>query len=377
MSESVAIVPALKQDFQWGTENNSGKQDVEWLWRDVIPVGVTTLFYGRSGKCKSRLAYRISAHITNGEPIPPDRGFREPGTVLVWDVDDPVDTVRGFMEAAGCDMGRVATYSHADENGENVWNDLNLLDPESVARLENAIKQVQPTLVLLSPVARCMGSARDSYDTAFKVVGVLNELAARFHVSIVIVRHEGKVREGQSPHPEDWAIGSSGWVQACRSSCRIGDLSDPGRYGLAVTNCNYSPRGARIEFDSFDRVEIRGYGLFDPADLSLQVPLSDEQRKTRDAVKGIVTEQLQSGQSPGATTADVAEKIGRVASTASDRLHELEPAHVVDLSPGQGRPSRWIPSEMAEPTRLGPHKTGWRLRIEYELNEAQHEQAVA
>src|SRR5262249_60590266 len=79
---------------------------VDWLWPDYIPLGKITVLDGDPGLGKSLLTLDIAARTSTARAMPDGTvgDCTEPaGVVLLSAEDDPADTLRPRLEAAGAD----------------------------------------------------------------------------------------------------------------------------------------------------------------------------------------------------------------------------------------------------------------------------------
>ena len=89
-------------------------RNVEWLWPNNIALGKLTVIAGRGGGGKSTLACEIAACVTRGAPFPD--GTRPPIGDVLWlpFEDEPGDTLRPRLEAAGADLCRVHVHEDVE-----------------------------------------------------------------------------------------------------------------------------------------------------------------------------------------------------------------------------------------------------------------------
>ncbi len=80
---------------------------VDWLWPGRIPAGRMTLLVGRPGEGKSFVTCDWAARISRGSPWP-DGALCKMGSVILMSAeDDPGDTIRPRLDAAGADCSRI------------------------------------------------------------------------------------------------------------------------------------------------------------------------------------------------------------------------------------------------------------------------------
>lgn len=133
-------------------------EDVAWLWPGRIPLGKLTLLEGDPGLGKSLIALDIAARVSSGAPMPDgtksDLGGPA-GVVLLPAEDGLADTVRPRLEAAGADLARVACVVFVPEGGDE-------RPPlvTDIARIREAVEQVNARLVIVDPITAFMTPAQ-------------------------------------------------------------------------------------------------------------------------------------------------------------------------------------------------------------------------
>jgi hypothetical protein len=83
---------------------------IQWLWPGRIGRGKVSIIAGNPGLGKSQITASIAAIVTNGSHWPVDRAPSEAGDVVFLSAeDDPADTLRPRLEAAGANLSRGCT----------------------------------------------------------------------------------------------------------------------------------------------------------------------------------------------------------------------------------------------------------------------------
>jgi hypothetical protein len=212
------------------------------LWENRIPAGKLTMLSGDPGLGKSLIAIDIAAHVTTGRPWPEGSPCPEPGGVVILSCeDDPADTIRPRLDAAGGDARRVTLLSAAEENDANGTTRRMIELSRDVPLLRQAIEQTpQCRLVIVDPVSGFLGRT-DSNNNADvrRLLASLSELASQTGVAVLTVNHLRK-SGGKAVHR---GMGSLGFVAAARAVWGVArDPGDPsGRRRLLVPiKCNLS-----------------------------------------------------------------------------------------------------------------------------------------
>jgi putative DNA primase/helicase len=165
---------------------------MRWLWPRRIPLGKLTLLIGDPGLGKSLLTADVASHVTRGTSFP-DGAMCESGSVIFLSAeDDPADTIRPRLDAAGADVSRVhvleaVRVQHA--NGSLTEKTFNL--ETDIAVLEGALREHPDVrLIVIDPLSAYLGGV-DSHSNA-EVRGMLTPLVAlagRFGVAVLCVTH--------------------------------------------------------------------------------------------------------------------------------------------------------------------------------------------
>ena len=101
-------------------------EPVRWLWPGRIPLGKLSILDGDPGLGKSLITLDLAARVSAGRPMPdgtlPDLDGPA-GVVLLTAEDDPADTIRPRLDAAGADCSRIVLLKDVVETivgGEKV-----------------------------------------------------------------------------------------------------------------------------------------------------------------------------------------------------------------------------------------------------------------
>jgi len=198
---------------------------LRWLWPQRIPAAKLSLIVGDPDKGKSLVTLDITARITTGRPFP-DGAPSERGSVIMLSAeDDPEDTIRPRLDAAGADVSRIHLLEAvrvALRDGTRTERGFCL--ESDVAVLADAIKQTpEVRLVVIDPISAYLG-ATDSHKNA-EVRGLLaplKELASKTGVAVVGVTHLRK-SGGPAIHR---SIDSIAFLAAARAAWGIAEDAD-------------------------------------------------------------------------------------------------------------------------------------------------------
>ncbi len=227
---------------------------VEWLWPDRIAIGKLTEFAGQGGIGKSTLLFDIAARVSRGEAWPdhPARGVAQSVFILSAE-DDPADTIKPRLQAAGADMGKIFFLSMIRLQGGGAREfDLQA----DIARLVERIHQIGDVgLVAIDPITAYLGKANVNSDTAVrKVLKPLGDAAARTRVAILGSNHFSKA-EGRSVMRR--MLGAAAFVNAPRIVFVVTpDPEDPERRLLLPAKANLTGKKTGLAF----RIRPTGVG---------------------------------------------------------------------------------------------------------------------
>jgi hypothetical protein len=189
---------------------------IRWLWKDRIPRGRLTLLVGRPGEGKSFVTCDLAARISNGTRFP-DGADCEAGSVLLLTAeDDPADTIRPRLDAAGADCSRIHLLSairSSDDDGEHERP----VSLHHIDLIEQAIQRVPDCrLIVIDPIGSYLGGSTDAHrdNEVRAVLAPLAALASQYDVAVLIVMH---TRKSRSEHADDAALGSRAFTGLARA----------------------------------------------------------------------------------------------------------------------------------------------------------------
>jgi hypothetical protein len=170
---------------------------ISWLWPSRIARGKLTIIAGNPGLGKSQITASIAAIVTSGGCWPVDGERCRRGEVLFLTAeDDPADTLRPRLDAAGADVTRVhiidGTVRGYTGEGEG-WSRVFSLQDDLKALSDKLAELFGVAALIIDPISAYLGDA-DSHKNA-EVRGLLTplgELAARHDVAIIAVSHLNK-----------------------------------------------------------------------------------------------------------------------------------------------------------------------------------------
>jgi hypothetical protein len=227
---------------------------INWLWPGRIARGKVNLIAGNPGLGKSQLTAGIAAVVSTGGRWPVDRIQATQGNVIVLSAeDDPGDTMRPRLEAAGANLARVhfARGVIAGHTGEGRQIERLFCLGRDLEALARAIQEIgSVAVVVIDPVTAYLGEI-DSHRNAEvrAVLTPLAEMAAQFGTGVIAISHLNKTT---GPDALMRVTGSLAFVAAARTAHLVAlDPEDKGRrLFLPIKNNLAADRGGlafRIE----------------------------------------------------------------------------------------------------------------------------------
>lgn len=159
---------------------------VEWLWPGVIPLGKLTVLVGPPGVGKSSVARDLAARITVGGAGPGGEPLELASVLYLAGEEDPGDTLRPAIDAAGGD----ARYVHVITDPPSM--------PEQADRLRAVIERLNAEgppvrMLIVDTVADVLGRADDSKNVDVRrALQPLRQIAEDFRIAVVLVAHTRK-----------------------------------------------------------------------------------------------------------------------------------------------------------------------------------------
>ena len=233
-------MPAPRNTVQHGPEvvrlDTVASTHVKWLWDQRLALGKLTLIAGDPGLGKSYLTLDLAARVSTGRAMPGDRWDngrpmdRFPGTAIPLSAeDDPSDTVRPRLEAAGADLRRVAMVTGV-RTGDAV-SSFSLRDHLKFLRgMCKADPEVR--LIVIDPISAYLGDEEGHSNTKVRnLLAPLAKLAQDYNIAVVAVTHLNKAGGGGGAQSAIYrAMGSLAFTAAARTVHLVArDPDDPER----------------------------------------------------------------------------------------------------------------------------------------------------
>ncbi|MBI5864817.1 MAG: AAA family ATPase [Planctomycetes bacterium] len=320
-------------------------QPIAWLWPNRIACGKLTLVAGDPGLGKSLATLDIAARVTTGTAWPDGATACEPGGVILLSAeDDPADTIRPRLDAAGADVSRtqllraVRRSEKSSESRFSLDGDLPMLE-FAITRTPNA------KLVIIDPISAYLGCRVDSYvnSEVRSLLAPLAELAGRTGVAIVLVTHLSKGGGGKAVYR---AMGSLAFAAAARCVWLFAaDRQDAKRRLFLSAKSNIAPDtpGMAYTIENGEGGPVVAWSA-EPVTITADEALADPSGfggdpSSLDSAKEWLRDSLAAGPMPADDVQAGAKAEGISRRTLSRAKSELG---VKSIRQGYGQGSRWV-----------------------------------
>lgn len=202
---------------------------IDWLWPGRIPYGKLTMLDGDPGLGKSTVCLDLAARVSVGGTTPTGEPLPAGHVLIITSEDDPDDTIRPRLDAAGGDASMV-----------HVLPAIEL--PSELDRLERIVRTLDCRLIIFDPLVSVLDAGvRTNQNMAVrKALEPVVRLAADVGCAMVALRHltkpQGSAKPSSAVYRGQDSIAFSGVV---RSLLAVGqDPEDPDRFVLASIKLN-------------------------------------------------------------------------------------------------------------------------------------------
>lgn len=198
-------------------------KSVNWLWKEYIAYGKVTMIAGNPDVGKSQTTAYIAAIVTTGGVWFDGTSCGAKKNVVVLSAEDePEDTIRPRLEAAGADLDCVFTLDAIVDKDKQNCRILNL--KTDLNQLNNVLNEIQNVgVIIIDPITAYLGNT-DSHKNAEvrALLAPLNELASKHGIAIICVSHLNKNVQSQAIMR---VMGSLAFVAAARATFLV--VQDP------------------------------------------------------------------------------------------------------------------------------------------------------
>jgi putative DNA primase/helicase len=212
---------------------------VRWAWRDRIALSKLTALAGRPKVGKGLLYSHKAAEVTRGKLAGDLTAPRD--VILVTTEDEPGDTLKPRLMAAGADLSRVSIFQMGSREEPVPFR-----VPQDADELGRRVAETSAALVVIDPLIEFIDGKVDSHKShpVRQAVAALNTIARAHGCAVLVILHLNK---GASSDPLLRHEGSAAFTQIVRGGLMLGnDPDDPeGDSGsqrvLAVSASNLAP----------------------------------------------------------------------------------------------------------------------------------------
>jgi len=205
-------------------------EPIRWLWPNRIARGKLTMVAGDPKLGKSLITADLAARISTGMAWPDRSGTAPQGNVIFASAeDDPADTIRPRIEAAGGDVSRVYIVdiiTDLDHDGQPYERPFNL--KADGHRLETEIDRIENVAaVMIDPVTAYLGGT-DSHKNAEvrELLAPLARIASEHRVAVIAVSHLNKGNGTNALYRISGSLAFTAAARACWLVAKDGDDSD-------------------------------------------------------------------------------------------------------------------------------------------------------
>jgi hypothetical protein len=205
---------------------------IRWLWHGRIARGKVSMLAGNPGLGKSQITAALAATVSMGGTWPVDRSRCEAGNAIILSAeDDPADTIRPRLEAAGADLSRVfildAVVDGYRADGSEAQRGFNL--KSDLSRLGRMLEEIGgAALIVIDPITAYLGETDSHKNSDIRaLLSPLGDLAAKHGAAVICVSHMNKSGGGEALMR---VMGSLAFVAAARAAFIVAkDADDPAR----------------------------------------------------------------------------------------------------------------------------------------------------
>jgi hypothetical protein len=209
---------------------------VHWAWQDRIALSKITALAGRPKIGKGLLYSHLISQVTRGRLDGDLNGPRD--VILVTTEDDPGDTLKPRLMAAGADLSRVSIFQMGSRD-----EPIPFRVPQDTAELGRRLAEKNAALIVIDPLLEFIDGKTDTHKSqpVRQAIATLNQIAREHGCAALVIFHLNK---GVSSDPLLRHEASAAFTQVVRGGLMLGhDPDDPeGEEGrqrvLAVSSSN-------------------------------------------------------------------------------------------------------------------------------------------
>lgn len=212
---------------------------INWLWKPFLARGRLTVLDGDPNLGKSLVTIDLAARLSRGGSLPDGQPLDAPlTTVLLNAEDDPADTVRPRVAAAGADLSRVVADFSKSGPPEL---------PECAERVFDLVCDHTADLLVIDPLAAFLPrGAANNDDRVRRALAPLAGVAAETGCAVLVVRHLGRSVGPNAVYRGGGSVGVLGVALTGLLLARHPE--EPDLRVLAMTKSHLGPSPASLGF---------------------------------------------------------------------------------------------------------------------------------
>lgn len=300
-------------------------ESISWLWPGRIALGKLTLIAGDPGLGKSLLTATLAAHVSKGYPWPIDGSVPPVGdVVLVSAEDDPADTIRPRLDAAGADCRRIHILQAVRERDtEGVATERTFSLKRDIAVLEELLPTLPDCrLLVIDPISAYLDGTESHNNSDMRgLLAPLAGLAGQHKIAVVLVQHLNK--SSGSNNALYRPMGSVAFIAAARAAYIVTkDKDNPERRLVMPAKNNLAKDSTGLAYSVITAENCAPVIAWESepvtmtADEALALPASKEDRTETDWAIDFLQDLLSSGP----VQASVVQKEARQAGVSTKPL---------------------------------------------------------
>ena len=172
------------------------RTEIVWLWDKRFPLGKLSVMAGDPGLGKSALTLDFAARVSLGRNWPNGDPCKQGSVIILSAEDDPSDTLRPRLEAAGADLSKIHVLKAvrvSQPGGDTTLKYFSLAT--DLHTLQEAVSSLDDVrLIIIDPISAYLGTAIDARKNAEvrSILHPLADLAATSHACVLCLTHLNK-----------------------------------------------------------------------------------------------------------------------------------------------------------------------------------------
>jgi hypothetical protein len=339
------------------------EEKVDWLWKGYLPKGKLTLLSGDGGEGKSTITCSLAATITTAGEWPDHSRCEHAGFVLFWSSeDDPGDTIKPRLMAAGADVTRVGMIGNAlDENGEPMPFDPAIHFGKLAEKLRASHGGI--SLLVIDPIVTAITGDMNKANDVRRSLQAIVDFAKEFDCAVIGITHSPKNARGAKLVHR--VIGSQAFTAYARNNLFVHHDSASGQRLFGRSKANNAGKDGGFMYDitpvnvlsekagAIETTKIEWVGMFqgDPDEriAASEGRTTDEPQNKKQSAQQFLEEMMKDGPKP---STEVIEH-GIEQGFTKDTLHRARKALGIQAVK-QGMEGGWVWQYPMNFSRLSP-----------------------